>query len=84
MEFTFEMGRWRHLGEATLVNRVKSHIDVGERWYPDILQKIREEQAIAAQKAEEKAISQKQEPEEDDKTRSGVGAVDVGRAIEAQ
>lgn len=83
VEFTFEKSRWGHLGEATLVNRVKSHTDVGERWYPDILQKIREEQAIAAQKAEEKAISQEQEPEEDNQTRSGVGAVDFGRAIEA-
>jgi hypothetical protein len=32
------------LGEATLRNRVKSHPDVGERWYPDILAGIREEQ----------------------------------------
>ncbi len=45
VEFTFTKGRWGHLGEATLVNRVKSHVDVGERWYPDILQQIREEQA---------------------------------------
>lgn len=45
VEFTFTKGRWGHLGEATLVNRVKSHVDVGERWYPDILQRVREEQA---------------------------------------
>jgi 2OG-Fe(II) oxygenase superfamily len=32
VEFTFRAGRWGHLGEATLVNRVKSHPDVGERW----------------------------------------------------
>ena len=48
VEFTFEKGRWGHLGEATLFNRIKSHQDVGERWYPDILRKIREEQAAAA------------------------------------
>jgi len=45
VEFTFRPGRWGHLGEATLANRVKSHPDVGERWYPDLLAKIREEQA---------------------------------------
>ena len=44
VEFTFEKGRWGHLGEATLTNRVKSHPDVGERWYPEILSKIRAEQ----------------------------------------
>ena len=42
VEFTFEKGRWAHLGEATLWNRTKSHPDVGERWYPEILAKIRE------------------------------------------
>ncbi len=51
VEFTFTKGKWGHLGEATLTNRVKSHPDVGERWYPDILSKIRAEQA-AAEKAE--------------------------------
>lgn len=44
VEFTFQKGRWAHLGEATLMNRVKSHPDVGERWYPDLLAKIREQQ----------------------------------------
>jgi isopenicillin N synthase-like dioxygenase len=32
VEFTFRKGRWGHLGEATLANRIKSHPDVGERW----------------------------------------------------
>ena len=32
VEFTFVKGRWRNLGEATLMNRVKSHTDVSERW----------------------------------------------------
>lgn len=32
VEFSFRKGRWGHLGEATLANRVKSHPDVGERW----------------------------------------------------
>ncbi|KAK4242647.1 hypothetical protein C8A03DRAFT_29072 [Achaetomium macrosporum] len=46
VEFTFRKGgAARTLGEATLRNRVKSHPDVGERWYPDILASIREEQA---------------------------------------
>ncbi|WEW60142.1 hypothetical protein PRK78_005627 [Emydomyces testavorans] len=43
VEFTFSKGRWGHLGEATLMNRIKSHPDVGQRWYPALLQKIREE-----------------------------------------
>lgn len=51
VEFTFRTGAAaKTLGEATLRNRVKSHPDVGERWYPDILRSIREEQAAAAQK----------------------------------
>ena len=52
VEFTFTKGRWAHLGEATLVNRVKSHMDVGERWYPEILAQVRAEQAAAKVKAE--------------------------------
>jgi len=55
VEFTFRKGRWNHLGEATLSNRVKSHPDVGERWYPDLLAKIREEQAQEAKRKEAKA-----------------------------
>ncbi|KAI1179099.1 Clavaminate synthase-like protein [Nemania sp. FL0916] len=49
VEFTFRSGGVATtLGEATLRNRVKSHPDVGERWYPDILRSIREEQASEA------------------------------------
>ncbi len=52
VEFTFRTGgAAKTLGEATLRNRVKSHPDVGERWYPDILADIREEQRRAAAKA---------------------------------
>lgn len=32
VEFNFRPGRWGHLGEATLANRIISHSDVGERW----------------------------------------------------
>ena len=46
VEFTFEKGRWGHLGEATLWNRVRSHPDVGERWYPQILAKVRAKQEL--------------------------------------
>ncbi|KAI9714601.1 MAG: hypothetical protein M1812_006406 [Candelaria pacifica] len=53
VEFTFMKGRWNHLGEATLMNRIKSHPDVGERWYPDLLKQIREQQA---REAEERAV----------------------------
>lgn len=49
IEFTFVKGMWSRLGEATLMNRIKSHPDVSEIWYPDLLQKIREQQqAVAA------------------------------------
>ncbi|KAG6014486.1 hypothetical protein E4U43_006472 [Claviceps pusilla] len=49
VEFTFRGGAVaKTLGEATLRNRIKSHPDVGERWYPDILRAIREEQAKKA------------------------------------
>jgi len=47
VEFTFVKGRWGHLGEATLMNRIKSHPDVGERWYPNELKHIRAQQAAA-------------------------------------
>ena len=53
VEFTFRKGRWGHLGEATLTNRVKSHPDVGERWYPGILAGIREEQRKAREEKKE-------------------------------
>ncbi|KAK3300235.1 uncharacterized protein B0H64DRAFT_437405 [Chaetomium fimeti] len=49
VEFTFRGGGASEtLGEATLRNRVKSHPDVGERWYPDLLESVREEQRKAA------------------------------------
>ena len=54
VEFTFKKGRYKHLGEATLMNRIKSHPDVGERWYPDLLAQIREEQAQERREKEAK------------------------------
>jgi hypothetical protein len=48
VEFTFRKGGVATtLGEATLRNRVKSHPDVGERWYPDILEGLRAEGLVA-------------------------------------
>jgi isopenicillin N synthase-like dioxygenase len=44
VEFTFVKGKWNHLGEATLFNRVKSHPDVSERWYPELLAQVRQQQ----------------------------------------
>jgi len=49
VEFTFVKGRWGHLGEATLMNRIRSHPDVGERWYPEQLAQIRAQQAREVQ-----------------------------------
>lgn len=37
IEFTFTKGKWGHLGEATLMNRIKSHPDVGEKWVRGLL-----------------------------------------------
>jgi isopenicillin N synthase-like dioxygenase len=45
VEFTFVKGKWGHLGEATLMNRIKSHPDVGAAWYPQLLEQIRSQQA---------------------------------------
>ncbi|KAH0559868.1 hypothetical protein GP486_003616 [Trichoglossum hirsutum] len=56
VEFTFTGGLYKHLGEATLMNRIKSHPDVGERWYPDLLKQIRERQA--AEEAQRSAVSE--------------------------
>ncbi|KAM3536010.1 hypothetical protein MY4038_000786 [Beauveria bassiana] len=54
VEFTFRKGGVaKTLGEATLRNRVKSHPDVGERWYPDILRAIRAEQAAERQQQQQ-------------------------------
>ncbi|CAK7273807.1 hypothetical protein SEPCBS119000_005846 [Sporothrix epigloea] len=52
VEFTFRTGgAAKTLGEATLRNRVKSHQDVGERWYPDILAEIHAEQRLKVKEA---------------------------------
>ncbi|KAI1119220.1 hypothetical protein F5Y14DRAFT_126101 [Nemania sp. NC0429] len=59
VEFTFRSGGvTKTLGEATLWNRVKSHPDVGEKWYPDILRRIREQQAREAQEKAQKAAAE--------------------------
>ncbi|SPO02339.1 related to flavonol synthase-like protein [Cephalotrichum gorgonifer] len=45
VEFTFRKGGVATtLGEATLRNRVKSHQDVAERWYPELLKDVLAEQ----------------------------------------
>ncbi|KAK0117971.1 hypothetical protein ONS95_012282 [Cadophora gregata] len=55
VEFTFSGGNGaRTLGEATLKNRIKSHPDVGERWYPDILAEIRDKQRREREETESK------------------------------
>ncbi|KAK6340319.1 hypothetical protein TWF730_002082 [Orbilia blumenaviensis] len=52
IEFTFKKDRFKHLGEATLLNRIKSHPDVGEKYYPDLLSAIREREARDAEELE--------------------------------
>ncbi|KAI1137210.1 putative isopenicillin N synthetase [Hypoxylon sp. FL0543] len=74
VEFTFRKGGVaKTLGEATLRNRVKSHPDVGERWYPDILRDIREQQA-------REAAAREQEHEQE---QGGSSAVDVSTQAQA-
>lgn len=59
VEFTFKGGNGaKTLGEATLRNRIKSHPDVGERWYPDILAEIRADQAKEREEAEKRKRAQ--------------------------
>ncbi|KAH6657306.1 hypothetical protein BKA67DRAFT_554931 [Truncatella angustata] len=56
VEFTFRSGGMsKTLGEATLRNRVKSHQDVGERWYPDMLKDVLAQLAREKWEKEEKA-----------------------------
>ncbi|KAI9724664.1 MAG: hypothetical protein M1828_003533 [Chrysothrix sp. TS-e1954] len=75
VEFTFMKGRWRTLGEATLMNRVKSHTDVAERWYPELLAKLREQQAEeAASKQSASSAPQSSEPRQMDPQRQAVEA----------
>ncbi|KAK9365451.1 hypothetical protein V1509DRAFT_632968 [Lipomyces kononenkoae] len=40
VEMTFKHSMFDHIGEATLLNRVKSHRDVAEVWYPDLLAEV--------------------------------------------
>lgn len=48
-EFTFRGGgQAKTMGEATFRNRVKSHPDVAERWFPEVLKSVREEEAAKA------------------------------------
>jgi isopenicillin N synthase-like dioxygenase len=54
IEFTFIKGMWSKLGEATLMNRIKSHPDVGEKYYPEQLKQIRAMQAEEAKRVAEK------------------------------
>ncbi|RPB25227.1 Clavaminate synthase-like protein [Terfezia boudieri ATCC MYA-4762] len=42
VEMTFKKERYETLGQATLMNRIKSHQDVGEKFYPDLLTVVRE------------------------------------------
>jgi hypothetical protein len=53
IEFTFIKGMWSRLGEATLMNRIKSHPDVGEKWYPELLKQTREQQQAEETKRKE-------------------------------
>ncbi|KAF8474235.1 hypothetical protein BDZ91DRAFT_691315 [Kalaharituber pfeilii] len=51
VEMTFKKEKFERLGEATLMNRVKSHQDVGEKYYPDLLAIVREQAASIAASA---------------------------------
>ncbi|KAI0178926.1 Clavaminate synthase-like protein [Hypoxylon sp. FL1284] len=84
VEFTFRSGAAGDattLGEATLRNRVKSHPDVGERWYPDILKDIREQQAREAAAAAAEAEAAKRAS--DAAARDGVDVGTQAHAVQA-
>lgn len=51
VEFTFVKGRWLNLGEATLMNRVKSHPDVGERWVSQVTLSIHAQRVLVSCKS---------------------------------
>jgi len=82
VEFTFEKGRWGHLGEATLVNRIKSHQDVGERWYPEILKRIREEQAVTRAQAQAQKPARPRAMGDEEKKEAMIGG-EGAQAIQA-
>ncbi|KAK9264089.1 hypothetical protein V1519DRAFT_241896 [Lipomyces tetrasporus] len=46
VEMTFKHSMFDHIGEATLLNRVKSHKDVAERWYPDLLAEVEKRKEV--------------------------------------
>jgi hypothetical protein len=78
VEFTFQGGGVaKTLGEATLWNRVKSHPDVGERWYPEILSVIRERQRREKEEADRKAAKAQPVSEKTPVTQN------LGQAVEA-
>jgi isopenicillin N synthase-like dioxygenase len=43
VEFTFRKGKFNSFGESTLYNRCKSHMDVAERWYPELWRMVLED-----------------------------------------
>ncbi|KAM3456950.1 hypothetical protein MY3296_001320 [Beauveria thailandica] len=80
VEFTFRKGGVaKTLGEATLRNRVKSHPDVGERWYPDILRAIRAEQAAAEQQKQQQQQQQQGDGETHQESLGRVSSLPVAK-----
>lgn len=81
VEFTFRSGGTaKTLGEATLRNRIKSHPDVGERWYPDILAEIREQQKKEREEGEMKKVAATVSPPAQNKAPVSAG---LGQVVEA-
>jgi len=81
VEFTFRSGGTaKTLGEATLRNRIKSHPDVGERWYPDILAEIREQQKKEREEGERKKVGAAVSPPSQNQVPVAGG---LGQAVEA-
>ncbi|KAI5810558.1 hypothetical protein BZA77DRAFT_297712 [Pyronema omphalodes] len=64
VEMTFRKDMFEILGEATLVNRVKSHPDVGEKWYPDILEQLRKTGVVKDSSEQTAAQVEKMEVEQ--------------------
>ncbi len=53
IEFTFNKSRWSTLGEATFMNRIKSHPDVGERWVSECVGSQSHANTIAVSRSSE-------------------------------
>lgn len=63
VEMTFRKDMFERLGDATLTNRVKSHTDVGEKYYPDILERLKAMQIAESESKSDLAVPDGDKPQ---------------------